>query len=69
MRTTGNPILNVVIQVAVIAIAAAIIVWILGMVDAPSIVATIVWILAALAILVVVLQLLGGVGGRRPPRA
>lgn len=65
---TGNGILDVIIQVAVIVIAAAIIVWILGMVGAPSIVATIIWILALLAILLLVLQLAGGVGSRRPPR-
>ena len=64
---TGNTILDVLIQVAVIAIVAAIVVWILGMVDAPSIVSTIVWILAAVAIIVVVLQLLSG-AGRRGPR-
>ena len=66
---TGNAILDVVIQVAVIAIVAAILVWIVGMVNAPAIVGTIIWILAAVAILMVVLQLLsGGVGarGRRP---
>lgn len=63
---TGNAILDVVIQIAVVAIVAAIIVWILGMVDAPSIVATIVWVLALVAILLLVLQLLRGAGGRRP---
>ncbi len=63
---TGNGILDVVLQIAVIAIVAAIIVWVLGMVDAPSIVATIVWILALVAILAVVLQL---VSGRGSPRA
>ncbi len=66
---TGNAILDVVIQVAVVAIVAAIIVWVLGMLDAPSILATIVWILAALAIVALLLQVLTGAGGRRPPRA
>lgn len=66
---TGNAIVDVLIQVVVIAVIAAIIVWILGMVDAPSIVATIVWILAALAIVLVLLQLLRGAAGRPPPRA
>ena len=66
---TGNGILDVIIQVVVIAIVAAIIVWILGLLDAPSILGTIVWILAALAIIVILLQLLRGVGGRPPPRA
>ncbi len=69
---SGNAILNVVVQVAVIAIVAALLVWVLNMVGAPSIVMTIVWILAVVAILVAVLQLLsGGIGaggGRRGPR-
>ncbi len=69
---SGNAILNVVVQVAVIAIVAALLVWVLNMVGAPSIVMTIVWILAVVAILVAVLQLLsGGIGaggGRRRPR-
>ena len=69
---SGNAILNVVVQVAVIAIVAALLVWVLNMVGAPSIVMTIVWILAVVAILVAVLQLLsGGIGAggcRRGPR-
>ncbi len=69
---TGNAILDVVVQVAVIAIVAAVLVWLLQMIGAPSIVMTIVWILAVVAILVAVLQLLsGGIGaggGRRRPR-
>ena len=64
MMRSGNAILDVVIQVVVIAIIAAIIVWILGMVDAPSIIGTIVWILAALAIVVILLQLVRGVDTR-----
>ena len=69
---TGNAILDVVVQVVVIAVVAAILVWILGAVDAPGIIATIVWILAALAIVLVLLQLLRGVdtrpgAGRRAP--
>ncbi len=69
---SGNAILNVVVQVAVIAIVAALLVWVLNMVGAPPVVMTIVWILAVVAILVVVLQLLsGGIGargGHRRPR-
>jgi hypothetical protein len=67
---TGNAILDVVVQIVVIAVIAAIVVWILSAVDAPTIIGTIVWILAALAIIVILLQLLrgvgaaGGVGGR-----
>ena len=69
---SGNAILDVVVQVAVIAIVAALLVWVLNMVGAPPVVMTIVWILAVVAILVAVLQLLsGGIGargGRRGPR-
>jgi hypothetical protein len=66
----------VLVKVVVIAIVAAILVWVLSMIGAPSIVGTIVWILALLAIVLVLLQLVqgGGVGagggaGRRRPRA
>jgi hypothetical protein len=70
---TGNAILDVIIEVAVIAIAAAIINWILSVIGAPSIILTIIWILALVAILLVLLQLLTGAGGfvggmRRPGR-
>ena len=68
---TGNAILDVIVRIVVIALVAAILVWILNMVGAPSIVTTIIWILALLAIVVVLFQLLSGgasVGrGRRPP--
>ena len=68
---TGNAILDVIVRIVVIALVAAILVWILSMVGAPSIVTTIIWILALLAIVVVLFQLLsGGAGvgrGRRPP--
>ena len=67
---TGNAILDVIVRIVVIALVAAILVWILNMVGAPSIVTTIIWILALLAIVVVLFQLLSGsagVGrGRRP---
>jgi hypothetical protein len=47
---TGNAILDVLIRAVAIALMAALIVWILGVIDAPSIVATIIWILALLLI-------------------
>ena len=69
---TGNEALDILIQVAVIAIVAAILTWILGELDAPGIISTIVWILALLAIAYVVIQLLqgrgrGGTPGGGPP--
>ena len=72
---TGNAILDVIIQIAVIAIVAALITWVLNTIGAPAIISTIVWILAVVAIILVLLQLLRGgaaVGGprrtgRRPP--
>ena len=68
---TGNAILDVIVRIVVIVLVAAILVWILNMVGAPSIVTTIIWILALLAIVVVLFQLLSGgtgVGRRRRPR-
>lgn len=52
--------MDVIVQVAVIAIVAAIITWILGMLEAPGIIATIIWILALVLIAMVVLQLWRG---------
>ena len=61
---TGNAILDVIIQVAVIAIVAAILSWIVSAADAPSIINTIIWILALVAIAVTVLRLVQGGGTR-----
>ncbi len=65
---TGNAIVNVIIEIVVIALVAAIAVWVLGMVNAPPIIGTIIWVLAALAIVMVLLQLLraGGMDRRAP---
>jgi hypothetical protein len=60
---TGNIILDVIIQIVLIAIAAAIAVWVLGLVGAPAILTTVVWVLAAVAVLFVVLSLIRGGGG------
>ena len=64
--------MDVIVQVAVIAIVAAIITWILGMLEAPGIIATIIWILALVLIAMVVLQLWRGgnvrTSGRDAPR-
>ena len=51
---TGNAILDVLIRVVAIALMAALFVWILGVLDAPSILGTIIWILAVLAIVALV---------------
>ncbi len=66
---TGSSIVNVIIQVVVVALVAAILVWILGAVGAPSILMTVVWILAAVVVVVLLLGLvrsegLGGPGRR-----
>jgi hypothetical protein len=63
---TGNTILDVILEIAVIVIVAALINWVLGLVGAPSIVATIVWILAVVAVIGVLLRVFqgGGVGTR-----
>ena len=58
---TGNVFLDVIIQIVLIAIVAAIVVWFLGLLAAPAILTTVVWVLAAVAILFVVLSLI-----RRP---
>jgi hypothetical protein len=60
---TGNVILDVIIQIVLIAIAAAIAVWVLGLVGAPAILTTVVWVLAAVAILLALLSLIRGRGG------
>ena len=65
---TGNAIMDVIIQVAVIAIIAAIITWILGALEAPGIIATIIWILALVLIAMVILQLWRGGNVRTSPR-
>jgi steroid 5-alpha reductase family enzyme len=63
---TGNHLLDIILQVAVIAIVAAILAWIVSAVGAPGIITTIIWILALVAIAFVVLQLVQGRGtGRR----
>jgi hypothetical protein len=64
---TGNSILDVLVEAAVIVIVAALLVWILGLVGAPTIIGTIIWILAVLAVIVVLLRLVrgGGFGGPR----
>jgi hypothetical protein len=51
---TGNAILDVLIRVVAIALMAALLVWILGVLDAPSILGTIIWIVAVLAIVAVI---------------
>jgi len=55
---TGNVIIDVILQIVLIAIVAAIAVWVLGLVGAPAILTTVVWVLAAVAILFVVLSLI-----------
>ncbi len=65
---TGNALLDVLIQVVAIALIAAILVWILGVLDAPGIIATIIWVLALLAIVVVLFQTFSGPSGLRPGR-
>jgi hypothetical protein len=63
---TGNAILDVLVRVVAIALITAIIVWMLGVLDAPMIVGTIIWILALLAIAAVILPLaLRGLGSER----
>jgi hypothetical protein len=69
---TGNEVLDIIIQVAGIAILAAILTWILSALGAPGVISTIIWILALLAIAYVVIQMLKGRGtdgtpGRRAP--
>src|SRR5215210_4427056 len=54
---TGNAILDVVVRVVAIALITAIIVWILGVLNAPQIVGTIIWILALLLIAAVLFPL------------
>ncbi len=63
---TGNAIFDVIIEIAVIVIVAALINWVLGLIGAPTIIATIVWILAVVAVIGVLLRLVqgGGFGGR-----
>ena len=51
---TGNAILDVLIRVIAIALMAALLVWILGVLDAPRILGTIIGILALLAIVALV---------------
>jgi len=66
---TGNAILDVLVRVVAIALIAAIIVWILGVLNAPSIVGTIIWILALLAMAAVIFPLVtGGAGLERDGR-
>ena len=60
---TGNAIFDVLIRVAAIALITAIIVWILGILDAPGIVGTIIWILALLAMAAVIFPLVVSGGG------
>jgi hypothetical protein len=60
---TGNAIFDVLIRVVAIGLIAAIIVWILGILDAPSIVGTIIWILALLAMAAVIFPLVISGGG------
>jgi len=60
---TGNVIVDVIIQIVLIAIAAATVVWVLGLVGAPAILTTVVWVLAAVAVLLALLSLIRG--GRR----
>ena len=72
MPRTGNEVLDILIQVAGIAIIAAILTWILSALGAPGIISTIIWILAVVAIAYVVIQLMqgrgsGGTPGRRAP--
>ncbi len=65
---TGNAILDVLVRVVAIALIAAIIVWILGVLHAPTIVGTIIWILALLLIAAVIFPLvMGGSGRSQPP--
>jgi hypothetical protein len=70
-RADPNAIIDLLVQVVAIALITAILSWILGVLGAPDIMATIIWILALLAILIIVFQALSGrtaVGrGRRPP--
>src|SRR5215210_8669860 len=69
---TGNAILDVVVRVVAIALITAIIVWILGVLNAPQIVGTIIWILALLLVASVLFPLaLHGASQRREsqPRA
>ena len=71
---TGSEIFDVLVRAVAIALIAAIFVWILGLLDAPSVVGTIIWILALLAIVAVIFPLaVGGAsagetrpGARRP---
>src|SRR5215210_5664153 len=66
---TGNAVFDVMVRAVAIALIAAIIVWILGILDAPSVVGTIIWILALLAIAAVIFPLaVGGASaeGSRP---
>ena len=51
---TGNAILDVLIRVVAIGLMAALLVWILGVLNAPSILGTIIWILAVLAIVALI---------------
>ena len=64
---TGHVILDVLLEVVVILIVAALINWVLGLIGAPTIISTIVWIIAVLAVIGVLLRLLrgGGFGGPR----
>ena len=66
---TGSAIFDVLVRAVAIALIAAIFVWILGILDAPSVVGTIIWILALLAIAAVIFPLaVGGAsaGGTSP---
>jgi hypothetical protein len=66
---TGNAILDVLVRVVAIALITAIIVWILGVLHAPTIVGTVIWVLALLVIAGVIFPLVtGGAGlGRGGP--
>ena len=57
---TGSAIFDVLVRAVAIALIAAIVVWILGILDAPSVVGTIIWILALLAIAAVIFPLATG---------
>ena len=57
---TGNTLVDAIIQVAVIAVVAAIVSWIVSAIGAPAIISTVVWIIALAAILIVVVGLARG---------
>ena len=57
---TGNAIFDALVRAVAIALIAAIFVWVLGMLDAPNVLDTIIWILALLAIAAVIFPLAAG---------